>query len=165
MPRRFAQDTIVAIQKSRGEIQNILTQWGAEGIRWTDDLKGDQVILEFTWGTGGFEFMARFHIELPQEEDLHADAIDGRTKKLNKNKLKKLMAQRGKREHRVLLLFLKGAFEAIEEGIMTPEQLFLPHLVGKDGRTVTEAISRQLPVLLTNGATALLPPGIRGDDE
>lgn len=155
--RRFADDTAVPISRSRDEIQKLLRQWGADGIRWTDDYQRDRVLLEFVWHHKDCGYLARFSLALPEVLEVREAAVDGRTHRFSQAKFDKLMAARGKREHRTLLLFLKGAFEAIEEGIVTAEQLFLPFMVGKDNLTVAEVLLPKLKTLLSASAAAMLP--------
>jgi hypothetical protein len=155
--RRYAQDTAVPIARSRGQIDALLRNWGVDGIQWTDHFKADRIQLQFVWNHEDNDYLARISIGLPTAEDLEDEAIDGRSGRVSEAKLKKLMAERGKREHRLLLIFLKGALEAIEAGVISAEQLFLPYLVGADGRTVGEAVEERLPVLLGQSADNLLP--------
>ena len=155
--RRYADETTVPISRSRDEIQKLLRHWGADGIRWTDDYQHDRVLLEFVWHHESCGYVARFSLLLPTAAMLRTSSMDGRSHKFSQTKFDKLMAARGKREHRTLLLFLKGAFEAIEEGLVTAEQLFLPFLVGADDRTVSEVLLPRLKTLLSASAAAMLP--------
>ncbi len=114
MTRRYANETAVPIARSRGEIDKLLRQWGADAIQWTDEFSQNRTVLRFRWSHEGAEYGARITLELPGESDIDEHAIDLRTGRRSKVKFEKLMAARGKREHRVLLLFLKAAFNAIE---------------------------------------------------
>jgi hypothetical protein len=156
--RRYAENTLVPPGESKEDITNLLRQWGVGGIRWSEDFENNGVMLEFVWTHNSIPYHARMTVRLPDDRALEKEARHKRSGKVLPDKLKKLKATRGWREHRVLQIFLKGAFEAIENGIITPEQLFLPWLVGRDGRTVSEAIGPRLPEILENSATALLPP-------
>ena len=155
--RKYAQDTKVSIARSRGQLDKLLRDWGVDGIQWTDNFKADMVQLQFVWSHEGNDYLARIKISLPTAEDLEDKAIDGRSGRVSEAKLKKLMAERGKSEHRLLLMFLKGALEAIDAGVIDAEQLFLPYLVGADGRTVSEVVEDRLPILLGQSAENLLP--------
>jgi hypothetical protein len=47
--RRFAEDTSVPISRSRGAIDQLLREWGATGLQWTDEYDRDLVSLRFSW--------------------------------------------------------------------------------------------------------------------
>lgn len=144
--RRYAEDTI----------DDLLRRWGALGIQWTDEFDQDRATLQFIWPQGPNKYMARFSVKLPSKADLKEHAIDNRSGSVSENKLYKLMQARGKQEHRVLALWLKAAFNAIETGVVTAETLFLPFLVGKDGQTVAEVAIPRLTQLVTSDASKLL---------
>lgn len=157
--RRYAEDTAVPIARSRSEIDKLLREWGADGIQWSDNFRSNQVVLRFLWETAGGKYLARFEVRLPSSEDLEPDAIDKRTRKVSQARLQKLLEERGKREHRVLLLWLRAALNAVQLGIVTAEALFLPFLEGRDGKTVAEFAIPRLAGLLSGGAERLLPAG------
>lgn len=154
--RRYAETTSVPVNKSRGEIDGLLRKWGCDGIRWTDQFRDGVVQLEFLWAHAGDQYLARFAIKLPTDEELSANSGDGRSGKFSQAKFQKLQDARGRQEHRVLLLWLKAALNAVEAGIVSAEELFLPFLVGTDGRRVSDVALPRLPQLLGNGAQALL---------
>ena len=155
--RRFAEDTQVPIARSRAEIDVLLRRWGADGIQWTDDFARDLVSLRFVWPRRDQRFMARFDIRLPSREDLEPEAIDRRTRRISPTKLADLMERRGRREHRVLALWLKAALNAVECGIVEAEALFLPFLQDHNGKTFAEIALPRLGKMLTGSAVALLP--------
>lgn len=156
--RRYAEDTTVPVSKSRGELDALLRGWGAQGIQWTDDFEHDRVMLRFVWPRGEQRFMARFVVRLPTREQLAVDAVDGRSGRTSESKLRALMDARGKREHRLLVLWLKAALNAVDAGLVDAETLFLPFLEGKDGQTFAEAALPRLADLTTGSAARLLPP-------
>jgi hypothetical protein len=157
--KKFAENTEVAPEKSRMAINHILQTWGVQGIQWTDMFDLNQVILQFVWSPEGQNqsYMAKLKLKLPTDEQLAEEAKHARSRKVLEGKLERLKDRRGWREHRLLHIFLKGSFEAIENGVITAEQLFLPWLVGSDGRTVSEVVGPRLGTLVTNSAEALMP--------
>lgn len=157
--RRYAEDTTVPISRSRGEVDQLLRGWGAQGIQWTDDFEHDRVMLRFVWPRGEQRFMARFVVALPGRDELAKDAIDGRTGRVSERKLEDLMDGRGRREHRVLSLWLKAALNAVDCGLVNAETLFLPFLEDRNGKTVAELALPRLGVLLEGSATKLLGDG------
>jgi len=168
--RKYAEATNVSPEESKSAINNILKSWGVRGIQWSEMFDTNKVVLQFLWSPEGVDqhYMARMDVNLPTDDDLREEAKHKRSGRVIEDKFERLVEQRGWREHRVLHIFLKGAFEAIENGIITAAQLFLPWLVGRDGRTVGEVVGEQLPLLMNNSATALLPTsrrdGVVGDE-
>jgi hypothetical protein len=158
MARRFAEETSVPVARSRGEIDALLRGWGATGIQWTDDFANNRVTVRFAWPHEGATYMARFGIKLPSRDDLAAKCTHARTGKLREAYLAKLMEARGKREHRLLLLWLKAALNAVEAGVVEATTLFLPFLEGKTGRTVAEEAVPRLQILGTSSAARLFLP-------
>jgi len=164
--KRFAQNTSVSVGKSRGEIDSLLRQWGCKGVQWTDEFEAGLVTLRFRWEHEGCAYMARFSVNLPTDEELSKSAVDGRTTrttwsdpKVSDRKLEKLRETRGQQEHRLLLLWLKAAFNAVDAHIVTAEEIFLPFLEGKDGRTVAEVAIPKMADLLSGNANRLLTTG------
>ena len=153
---RYAQQTTVSVAKSRGEIDALLRQWGCDGIRWTDHYSRGIVALEFLWHRDNVDYLARFSIQLPDDKALRAEARHATSSRFLPAKFAKLQAGRGRQEHRLLLLWLKAALNAVEAGIIEAETIFLPFLVGRDGQTVAEAALPRLQTLLVDGSRALL---------
>jgi hypothetical protein len=159
---RYAEGTSVSIGRSRGQIDDLLRAWGCTGTSWTDDWESGVAVLQFRWRRAEDEvYLARFTLRLPSEEQLRQRARHERTGKVLDTKLAKLRKEAGQQEYRVLFIWLNGAFNAVEAGIVTAETVFLPFLVGNDGRTVAEvALPRMKHLLSAAGAQALLPgPG------
>lgn len=142
MPRRrYAEKTTVPISQSRGEIDTLLRKWGCDGIQWTDEFALDRVTLRFSWDHEGQPYMARFAISItPVDQE---EVPDLRTGEVSESKLAKAEAKRGKVEHRILLLWLKAALNAVEAGIIPAETLFLPFIEDQTGQTVAELLVPQ----------------------
>lgn len=138
--KRAYEGTSVTIGRSREQIDILLRNWGVSGIQWEDDFKRGIVNLRFRWENDGTNFVARYQIPLDDDEKLEEQAIDGRSGKPSEKKLERLKAERGKREHRVLAAFLKNVFEAVEQGVIDAEAVFLPWIEDSEGVTVYERI-------------------------
>lgn len=153
--RRYAEDTSVPIARSRGQIDDLLRDWGASGFQWTDDFEAASVTLRFKWpGPGGFTYMARFDLALPT-----IGSIQVAEGPLSPSKLEARVLGGARAAYRALLLWLKAAFVAVDAGIVRPEELFLPFLEGRDGKTVGETALPHIERLLTGSATKLLGGG------
>jgi hypothetical protein len=150
--KRAYEGTSVTIGRSREEIDSLLRNWGVSGIQWEDDFGLGIVKLRFRWQNDDTEYIARYQIALDDDEKLREAAIDGRSGKPSEKKFERLKAERGKREHRVLSAFLKNVFEAVEQGIIDAEAVFLPWIEDSEGFTVYERIG---PVMKQIGSTTL----------
>jgi hypothetical protein len=161
--RRYAEDTSVPVSRSRDEIDRLLHQWGCSQLQWGTDFAGGRVQLRFLWHHGGASYLARFDLQLPNRAKLEKDprCQDGRSGGLNERKLAAVLEAAGRQEHRVLLLYLKAAFNAVEAGLTTAETLFLPFLEDRDGRTVAEVALPHLARLHDGSAVRLLTDGDR----
>jgi len=148
MPRkkRAYGDTTVAISKSREQIDRLLRAWEVTGVQWEDDYENGCAQLRFRWKKEGCkdEFVARFRVDFDSEESIREQSKDLRSGQFSEKKHKRLLADRGKREHRILLNLLKNMMEAIEEGIIPAEALLLPWLEDAAGMTVYEKIEPRL---------------------
>lgn len=107
-------------------------------------------------------YLARFKVNLPDDAAIKKDAIDGRSGGFSPSKYQKMIAARGRQEHRILLLWLKAALNAVEAGIIDPALLFLPWLVGRNGKTFGDVALPRLPELLLHDAGRLLIPDKAG---
>lgn len=135
----------------------MLEDWGIKGIGWRDHFEEGRADLEFVWERGGDErYAARFSIQMPTDEEIRAASVDGRTNRFSQSKYEKARKGRGRQEHRILLLWIKAALNAIESGIVSAEAIFMPWIVGPDGRTVAETMLPRMPQLLSVRADRLL---------
>lgn len=144
--RRAYGNTVVSVAKSREGIEQLLVKWGVSGISWTDNFESHQTVLRFAWKKNDSHFVARFVLQMPTDDELYELAVDRRTSsnKASEKKFRRLAAERGKREHRLLHMWLKDSMEAIEQGIITADQLFFAWIEDGQGVTLYERIE---PVL------------------
>lgn len=156
MKRKYAEKTTVPIAKSRGEIDKLLRSWGALGVQWTDEFEAGRMALRFTWVHDETRYQARFLVDLEATEDIREQSHHLHTGAFSRNKFEKAMDARGRQEHRMLLLLLKAAFNAVDAGVMSAEQFFLPWIEDATGQTVAEQILPEMKKLLTGNATSLL---------
>jgi hypothetical protein len=160
--RRFAEDTAVPVTKSRAEIDRLLREWGARGLQWTDDWEHGRIALKFLWrAADGKDYMARFAVALPTDEELRTASHHGGKAHavFLPQKFQRLAEGRGRQEHRLLALWLKAALNAVAAGIVSAETLFLPFLEDRHGKTVAEIALPRLGNLLEGGAARLLGDG------
>ncbi len=163
MGRRYANDTSVSVAKSRGEIEKLLRTWGADQMQWSDDFNGGKALLRFIWDNEGTCYTARFSVDVPTAAEVREESVHATSGKFLQTKYDKAMERRGMVEHRELALLMKAIFVAVDCGLITAEQVFLPFLEGQDGMTVSERVLPELAKMLKRGGTKNLLPAITGE--
>lgn len=137
-PRRYAEDTRVPAERTRGEIEQLLKQQGADSF--VSGWEGERAAI-------AFRLQGRqVRIELPmparqayKTEHQHEQAVRARW--------------------RALLLVIKAKIEAIASGITTLEREFLADIVMADGQTVSSWAGPQLEQMYLTGRMPPLLPG------
>lgn len=158
MPRAFASDTSVPVDRTRAEINKLLRDWQCSSLSWADHILEQKVAVEFTWHKDGTLYRVRFTIGIPDRMEVRGrhprsryDNKDGKYyATLNEDE----KGQAWRAAHRLLLLKLKADLNAAEAGLARAEEVFLPWIVDHNGKTVAEVL---LPRL--REAYAALPPG------
>lgn len=146
---RYAAQTSVSVEKTRAEIETLLTRYGATRFAYMTDERGVKI---------GFcinDRTIRFELPLPSRSArkfTHYTARYQEKPRVPEAAVKE-WEQACRSLWRALLLCIKAKLEACAVGITTFEKEFLAHIVLPDGRTVGEAAIPQLtgpgPLLLT----------------
>jgi hypothetical protein len=132
---RFAEGTTVSAEKSRGEIERILSRYGADAFGYETD--GTVAIIKFR-AHGRY---VRFIVPLPPLSDFR---LDGRGYLRKPPAQQAAHEQEVRRRWRALALAIKAKLEVVDSEIATFEQEFAIHTVLPDGSTVAE---RLMPVI------------------
>lgn len=132
----FAENTTVAPEKTKAEIESLVTKYGATHYG-TASTPGSAGITFVAYGR-----MVRFGLPLPSREEMKA--------KLKKAKDRwrhytvpdavadEACHQEVRRRWRCLLLAIKSKLEVVSTGIETFEEAFLANIVTSDNMTVWE---------------------------
>lgn len=145
----YASKTQVSSEKSRMEIEQTLTRYGATHFAYMSDPERAAI------GFQAANRRVRFVLPLPDPKSREFTHTPGR------DQIRKPAAQReaynqGVRSRwRSLALCIKAKLEAVESGITTFEDEFLAHTVMPDGRTVSE---HTLPMIANAYETGETPP-------
>jgi hypothetical protein len=155
MPRRFASDTSVSVEKSRAEIEKLLRQHGATGFMsgWVDshaqtafEMKGRRI---------------RFVLHLPRPNDKQFTETRRGTRAMDVST--RMWEQACRSSWRALLLVIKAKLEAVQVGISVFEDEFLANIVMPDGRTVGEQVRPNIELAYRGGMVKpLLPDYTKG---
>ena len=147
MKRRHYDGTTVSEASSLLDIERLLRQHGVQTIRWTSG--PDALLIEFTWPYQSTELGFRMNLNIPTELDGYELTPPQREKER-------------RRRLRVLLNHVKAKLIAVEEGLVTLEQEFLPYLIGPGGQTLGEVAAVQITSAIKSGEmpqVKLLPEG------
>ena len=142
--KRAYSTTKVPVERSRSEVEKLLTDAGVRKMRATVDYDEHALLLEFVWpGRNGLQLPVRVHFPLDADE------------------------KESRRKMRVALNWMKNRIEAILDGFRSPEEEFLGEIVTPRGNTVFEEIAPQIAKgtgdLKLLPARATNPQILRGD--
>jgi len=127
MRKRYAENTTVSVEASRGEISGILAKHGVQRQGWASEPEGDMLQFEL----GGYQY--KFRIWRPTMEEVRADFPNAY------NYQAKLDAE-WRRRWRANVLLLKAKLEFADGEASTVMRELMAFAVLKDGRTLEEAI-------------------------
>lgn len=149
--RRFAANTSVPIEKTKGEIESVLTKYGAREYAsgW------DQEKAQIYFSLNGKRI--KFTLRIPHIDDQEI-ALNRYGNKNSDKKIHSKYNQVKRQKWRALLLNIKAKLEAVDSGITSFEEEFLPHFVVPDshGKTVGQILIPQINQSYREGKA--LPP-------
>jgi hypothetical protein len=133
----YAVDTSVPVERSKSQIEALLTKHGAEGYHtgWQAPTPNDPGwdAVEFAWKGK----VIRFRISRPTAKQLASRRRSGRD-------IQRALEQQSRSRWRVLFLVIKAKLEAVEAGVSVFEEEFMSFIVTASGRTVGEILLPRL---------------------
>lgn len=147
----YAEGTSVPVEKSRAEIERLLSRHGC-----TKFLAGvDHEIHRATVQFQAHNRIVKFEIALPNPADPKWKRIKGSYLQRSAEGVRKVVAQAERTAWRALLLVIKAKLEAVESGIATFEDEFLAHVLLPNQQTVAQYIG---PTVAQIYETGRMPP-------
>lgn len=151
MSGTYAKGTEVTVDRSRAEIEKILTRYGADqfAVGW-----------DTTRAVIGFEAngrKVRFVLPLPRLDEIPTH--DRNYRSVPESQRRNRLDAEARRRWRALCLAIKAKLEVVESGIATFEDEFLAHLVLPDGTTVADQVRPKLAEAYSTGRMPELLPG------
>ncbi len=150
---RFAQNTTVASDRSRTEIERTLQRYGADQFLYGWSLE------DATIGFRANGRRIRFVLPIPDGATVYRTA-NGREKQNQQQARDQDIRQRW----RALALVIKAKLEAVESGITTFEDEFLAHTILPSGESVSEWMQPQIDRAYECGEMPLMLAAPKGDD-
>ncbi len=146
---RYASATAVPVERSRAEIESILTRYGATHFGYVT-APGQAAIAFQAKGR-----RIRFELPLPPQTDLQFTRTPAKRMLRTKEEAFKAWEQACRQRWRALALAIKAKLEAVEAGISTFEDEFLAHIVLPSGSTLGRWAAPQLATAYGRGE---MPP-------
>lgn len=147
---RYAENTQVSADRSRGEIEKILSRYGADQFMygWQDE----KAMLGFR----AHGRMIKFELEMPPLKDF---VLTPTGRRRSESQAHSEWEQAKKQRWRAAALWIKATLEAVESGFITFEDAFLAMTMLPDGRTFSMLAQPQLQIAYESGQmpVGLLP--------
>ena len=119
----YARHTTVSCEKSKVEIERILTRYGATHFAYATMPEGSMV--QFVYNGKRIKFL----VPMPGRPDIGQQDTRGYDSRYRR------WEQSQRQKWRALSLVIKAKLEAVASGICTFEEEFLAHIMLPDGRT------------------------------
>lgn len=150
---RFAQNTEVSVERSKAEIERMIQRYGADGF--VTGWRGTEAVVSFEMK----DRRIRFTLPLPDRNDRRFTETPGKKLQRTPDEAMRHWEQACRQRWRALLLCIKAKLEAVEVGIVSFDEEFLPYIVMPNGMTIAERILPQLPTICATGNMPPLLPG------
>jgi len=147
---RYAEHTSVSVEKSKAEIERILSRYGAE--QFISGWDQERAYIGFRMQ----ERMVKFMLDLPDKADF-AYTPEMKYKRAPEA-IMKAWEQACRQRWRALALVIKAKLEAVESGITTFDDEFLAHIMLPDGTTAGEYFKPQIEEAYKTGKMPKLLP-------
>lgn len=131
---RYAERTAVPVERSRAEIEHILTRYGADSFGYLYSKSHAQIVFRAKNRT------VRFELPLPQREKYRSAAH---------------FEQESRRCWRAMALAIKSKLEVVASGIATFEEEFLAHIVLPNNETLGANVA---PLVAQAYESGKMPP-------
>lgn len=156
---RYAENTSVSVEKSKAEIEGILTRYNAEQFMsgW------DQQRAFIAFRMSGRQI--KFIIPLPDKNAKAFTHTPGRGTRQDTDKQLQAWEQSCRQRWRALALVIKAKLEAVETGITEFEDEFLAHIILPNGQTVGDHFRPQIAVAYETGKMPILIPILENESK
>lgn len=147
---RYASETSVSVEKSRGEIEVILRRYKAEAFGYATNAAGAMIYFQMAGRR------IKFVLPMPDAKAQEFTHTAARGQLRAPMEAERAWEQACRQRWRALALVIKAKLEAVTAGITTIEDEFLAHTVLPDGSTVGEAMLPRIAQAYKDGAMPAL---------
>jgi hypothetical protein len=147
----YAENTTVSVEKSRAEIERLLTRHKCAKFMAGVDHEQHLATVQFQ----AHNRIIKFDLTLPNPADPKFKKIKNSYLQRTASGITKVVEQEERRVWRALLLVIKAKLEAVESGIATFEDEFLAHVLLPNQQTVAQFIGPTVDQIYQTGR---MPP-------
>lgn len=160
MTQRYANQTTVPVERTRGEIEGILARYGADSFAYATEPGRAMIGFQIT-DTTGVRLLVRMNLPLPAKgEERFTKGWRGvKWQDAPDHAVQARWEQACRSTWRSLFLVIKAKLEACAAGISTIEREFLADVALPGGSTVGEWVGPQLTETYRTGGMPKLLPG------
>jgi hypothetical protein len=150
---RYAAETTVPVDRSRAEIEKLLTRYGATAFGYLSQ-SATQVIV--------FEIANRrvlMQLPMPDRGNREFTLTPSGRQRRSPAEAERAYEQAVRSRWRSLVLIIKAKLEAVAAGVTTVEREFLADIALPNGQTVQQYLAPQLDAVYQSGQMPALLPG------
>jgi hypothetical protein len=151
---RYASNTEVSTDRSRDEIERVLTKYGARSFMYGWDEQ--QAMIGFVL----HDRQIRFLLPMPARDAREFTHTPERGTKRSEAQAYAAWEQARRQRWRALALVVKAKLEAVSSGIIDFESEFLAHIVTPNGLTVGEQVLPRMRESIESGSMPDLLPAL-----
>lgn len=137
--KRFAEGTSCSISASKGAIEQVIRKNGGTSVLAVSDDDAGRSGVQFR----AYGRVVQVGFPHPTGDDPDIYRTRGGVRR-NAAGVELAIDAEIRRRWRCVLLIVKASFEIVESGIADFDHVFLPYLLGPDGRTVAETVTPQI---------------------
>lgn len=154
----YAQNTVVSVERSRAEIEAILSRYGATAFAYATNM--DKAMIKFQASNRHIMFV----LQLPDREaKIFTHGYAGKGRKLGGDEAYRKWEQACRQKWRCLSLAIKAKLESVESGIASFEDEFMAHILMPDGKTVSQHTAPMIQQAYDSGKMLPLLPDFSGN--
>ncbi len=140
---RYAESTTVSVERSRCEIERLLTRYGA--TEFASGWKIERAMMQFRMN----DRVIRFVLPLPKKDEFRSTPSGRRTRDDTKTEI--AWEQGCRQRWRALALSIKAKLESAQSGIEEFETAFMGQIVMPNGKTMAEIALPQIAMAYKSG--------------
>lgn len=155
---KFAENTNVSSEKSRSEIERILSRYGADSFMY--GWEAERAVVAFRMNGRHVKFV----LPMPDRTSREFTHTPEKNMRRSDSAAASAFEQAVRQRWRALALVIKAKLEAVEAGITVFDNEFMAHIQLPDGQTVGNFMRPQIQLAYEKGTMPALLPAPGGDE-